>query len=359
MSNQNPLARDLNHVVAATSTLWEELRGQRIFLTGATGFFGCWLLESFAWANRCLNLGARATILTRNPETLRQRLPHLDDGSIGVVTGDIRSFTFPSGEFSHVIHAATESSVELNAKQPQVMFDTIVDGTRRCLEFAAQAGAKKFLFTSSGAVYGKQSPDVSHLPEEFSGAPDPLEPGSAYAEGKRVAELLCALAAKQTGVETKIARCFAFVGPYMKLDAHFAIGNFIRDRLAGTPIRVHGDGTPLRSYMYASDLMIWLWTILLRGKCCRAYNVGSEDAVSIAELAREIAGPNSQPSAVEILGKPVSGAPTLRYVPSTARAQKELGLRCTFSRRTAIERTMDWNRSREVFGVLAPIGAAR
>ena len=358
MKTPNLLARDLDEVLACTRGLFEELRGRRIFIAGATGFFGCWLLETLAWANKHLGLAAKATILTRDPQRFKQRLPHLING-VEIVVGDVRTFTFPKVAFSHVIHAATESSVELNTQQPRVMFDTIVEGTRRCLEFAAQAGARKFLFTSSGAVYGKQPPDVSHLPEEFPGGPDPLEPGSAYAEGKRAAELLCSLAAEQTGVETKIARCFAFVGPYMKLDAHFAIGNFIRDHLAGVPIRVHGDGTPLRSYMYASDLMIWLWTILMGGKCCRAYNVGSEEAVSIAELAREVVGPRSEPSAVEILGKPVSGAPTLRYVPSTARAQKELGLRCTISRRTAIERTLDWNRSRDVLGVLAPIGAAR
>jgi len=358
MTTPNLLARDLDEVLANTSELFEELRGRRIFITGATGFFGCWLLETFAWANEHLGLQAKATILTRDPQRFKQRLPHLMNG-VEIVVGDVRTLTFPKDAFSHVIHAATESSMELNTKQPRVMFDTIVDGTRRCLEFAAQAGVKKFLFTSSGGVYGKQPSDLSHLPEEFSGAPDPLEPGSAYAEGKRVAELLCALSARQTGVETKIARCFAFVGPYMKLDAHFAIGNFIRDRLAGTPIRVHGDGSPLRSYMYASDLMVWLWTILLRGKCCRAYNVGSEDAVSIAELAREVAGPKSEASAVEILGEPVSGAPTLRYIPSTARAQKELGLQCTISLRTAIERTMDWNRSGDVQGVLGPVGAAR
>lgn len=351
MKGRNPLASDLEQILARTSDLWDELRGGRIFITGATGFFGCWLLETFAWANDHLRLNARVTILTRNPQKLKERLPHLADRAPEIVVGDVRNFAFPDGEFSHIIHAATESSAELNAKQPELMFDTIVEGTRRCLDFAARAGVRKFLLTSSGAVYGKQPPDLTHIPENFTGGPDPLDSDSAYAEGKRSAELMCALAAKQNGLQVKIARCFAFVGPYMKLDAHFAIGNFIRDHIEGAPIRVHGDGTPVRSYMYASDLMIWLWTILFRGKSGRAYNVGSEDGVNIADLASAVAGiqcpergrTGSERLRVEILEKPVAGAPIPRYVPSTARARQELGLRCTVSLHAAIERTLDWN----------------
>lgn len=359
MRTRHPLASDLDEILAATEGLWDELRDARVFITGATGFFGSWLLESFIWANERLELRARASILTRNAKNMRDHLPHLDHSNLDVTVGDIRDFRFPEGEFSHVIHAAIDSGTGPNANQ--VMFDSIVEGTRRCLDFAGHARARKFLFTSSGAVYGKQAPDLTHVPEDFSGSPDPTDLNSTYGEGKRAAELLCVLAAQHSGLQAKIARCFAFVGPYMKLDANFAVGNFIRDHLEGERIRVLGDGTPFRSYLYASDLMIWLWTILLRGQSCRAYNVGSEDAISIADLAHEVGtidvsdgirldggsanrGRSRQAKApVKIMGTRVPGAAAPRYVPSTARARNELGLRCSVSLREAIVRTTKWN----------------
>jgi nucleoside-diphosphate-sugar epimerase len=360
MTTRHPLATDLEEILAVTRGLWDELRAGRIFITGATGFFGCWLLESFTWANKHLDLKARATILTRNPNNLPDRLPHLDTSSIDVVRGNIRDFRFPSGGFSHIIHAASEAATGPNANQ--IMFDSIVEGTRHCLEFAKHTGAHKFLFTSSGAVYGKQPPELSHIPEGFTGGPDPLEQTSGYGEGKRAAELLCALAAQRTGLEAKIARCFTFVGPYLKLDS-FAVGNFIRDYVECECILVHGDGTSFRSYLYASDLMIWLWTILFRGESGRAYNVGSEDAISIVDLAHEVGScgvrdsgqldeiaVNSRRSRplrtpVKILGTGVPGALSARYVPSTARAQKELGLRCSVPLRESIKRTVEWNKT--------------
>jgi nucleoside-diphosphate-sugar epimerase len=338
----NLIADDLEAIASATGSLWEELRGNRIFITGGTGFFGCWLLESFLWANDRLGLRSHAVVLTRDPKRLLGKAPHLArHPAIQLHPGDVRDFCFPAGGFTHVIHAATEASAELNSTAPSTMLDTNVRGTSRCLEFAAAGGAKKFLLTSSGSVYGTQPSELTHLPETFGGGPDPLSCDSAYAEGKRMAELQCALAARGGGFEIKIARGFAFVGPYMRFDAHFAIGNFIRDQAKGQAILVKGDGTAVRSYLYASDLMVWLWTILFRGRNGRAYNVGSERAVNIAELAAAVAQTAQPRVPVEIRGRP-SGLPPQRYVPSTERARHELGLKERVSLEQAIHKTRDW-----------------
>jgi dTDP-glucose 4,6-dehydratase len=199
--------------------------------------------------------------------------------------------------------------------------------------------------TSSGAVYGRQPPDLSHTPEEYPGAPDALDPYSAYAEGKRVAETMAAVYHRRYGLPVKIARGFAFIGPYLPLDAHFAAGNFLRDGLRGGPVRIGGDGTPYRSYLYAADLAVWLWTLLFRGEPCRPYNVGGEEAVSIAELASCVAVYFGV--GVQIARAAVPGRPAERYVPSTRRAREELGLAEWISLPDAVARTARWHQDAE------------
>jgi nucleoside-diphosphate-sugar epimerase len=332
----NPLAADLDLILSHTAGVFEELRGARIFITGGTGFFGTWLLESFCWANARRSLGAQAVVLTRDPDAFRAKARHLaTDPALSFHTGDVRSFNFPGGAFSHVIHAATTSSAPQSALS---ILDTIIEGTRRTLDFAVQAGVKKLLLTSSGAVYGLQPAEITHTPETFGGSPDLMNPGSAYAEGKRVAELLCAIYHQEHHIEAKIARCFAFVGPGLPLNAHFAIGNFIRDSITGQPIRINGDGTPRRSYLYAADLMIWLWTILFQGQACRPYNVGSESDQSILTVAEKVAHALGGKSSI-VVAEPASNRPEHRYVPATGRAREELHLCEYTSMEPAIQQT--------------------
>ena len=338
--------QDLDHILNHTSHLWKEVQGQSVFVTGGTGFFGCWLLESLLCANDQLHLGVRAVVLSRNPESFASRAPHLaNHPAVCLLQGDVRNFEYPAGEFPIVIHAATEASAKLNQENPLLMFETIVEGTHRTLEFARTHGTRRFLLTSSGAVYGKQPPEMTRIPEDYPGAPDPMDPDSAYAEGKRAAEMLCRLYAHQFGLEAKIARFFAFVGPHLPLDAHYAIGNFIRDALQGGPIRVNGDGSPLRSYLYAADLAIWLWTILLKGQPCRPYNVGSDSSISIADLAdlvRQVVDPGL---VVTIARQADPSQPQLRYVPSIERARGEMMLESWVPTEDAIRRTTRWLRA--------------
>jgi nucleoside-diphosphate-sugar epimerase len=337
------LAPDLELIAANTHGLWDEMRGERVFITGGTGFFGCWLVESFCSANRLLGLGAKVTILTRNPEAFAQKCPHLAlDPAVTLQRGDVRSFSFPQEEYKYIIHAATEASARQARDAPLEMLSTIVAGTERTLEFAVKHGARKFLLTSSGAVYGKQPSDMPHVSESYAGAPDPIDPANVYAEGKRTAELLCALYQKTAGLDCKIARCWAFCGPHLPLDQHFAIGNFIGDVLAGRSIQIQGDGTPRRSYLYAADLAVWLWTILFRAPALVPFNVGSAQDVSILELARTVTATLNPRTEIRIAQQAVPGAIPLRYVPSVDRAREVLGLRQIISLEECIRRTAKW-----------------
>jgi nucleoside-diphosphate-sugar epimerase len=337
---------DLELILAKTRYLWHEMRDQHIFITGGTGFFGCWLVESFAYVNRMEKLGAHATILTRDPAAFARNCPHLaSDPAITMVAGDVRSFAYPDRQFKYVIHAATSASAKQTPESPVDTLATILQGTERTLKFAESHGTQKFLFTSSGAVYGRQR--VSHVAEDNRGGPDPLNPSSAYAEGKRAAELMCSLYAERGGMECKIARCFAFVGPHLPLDVHFAIGNFIRDTMRGGPIEIHGDGSPKRSYLYAADLAIWLWTLLFQAPSMQAFNVGSEDAISIRDLARAVVGELDPSVKVNLAKEATEGEEVQQYVPSTQRARQQLGLAQYVELAEAIRRTAAWYRNKD------------
>ncbi|HQR04003.1 MAG: NAD(P)-dependent oxidoreductase [Proteobacteria bacterium] len=339
MASRPLLSEDVDHILGHTGPLWRELDGERLFITGGTGFFGKWMLESLINANRRLDLDIRATVLSRDPQAFERDMPHLaGNPAITWLRGDVRDFKFPAGEFSHVLHMATAASAALNDTAPLEMLATIVDGTRHTLEFAEQAHCERLLFTSSGAVYGPQPEKLERIPEDYRGGPDPTDPRAAYAEGKRMAEMLCTLGP----VPCVIARCFAFIGPHLPLDAHFAAGNFLRDALAGGPIALTGDGRSVRSYLYGADLVCWLLHLLIRGTPDHPYNVGSPHATTTLQLAEAIAMQLSPQPRVSVLA--TSPVPSTRYVPCTNAIHRELALTQRVDLPAAIRKTLKWHR---------------
>jgi nucleoside-diphosphate-sugar epimerase len=333
------LREDFATIESRTGDGWEGFRGKTVFMTGGTGFIGSWLTGSLLWANGRRNLGMRLVVLSRDPDAFLKRRPELAElGAIEFLRGDVREFSCSDIAADYVINAAAEASAKLNAEDPIAMIDMIVEGARRVSEFARQAGAARLLFLSSGAVYGKLLDGEKCFREDHSGAPSCLDAAQAYGEAKRLAELYTVCAAKRDGYQAVLARCFAFVGPYLPLDAHFAIGNFIGDGLAKRTIRINGDGKPRRSYMYAADLAEILIRLLIDASAFEAYNIGSDEAVSIGELAETVSSVFNGTD-VETLGK---ARPTDRnqdYVPDIGKLKARFSNFAGLGLRKAIERT--------------------
>jgi nucleoside-diphosphate-sugar epimerase len=343
MSTAWSLERDLDEIVDQAAAVWPGLRGARLFITGGTGLLGKWLLESLRQADQRMGLGVEAVILTRSAAAFAAKCPRLAAyPAFRWIEGDVATFDFPNGAFSHVIHAATDASADLNEHNPRQMFDTVVAGTRRVLDFCVEAGAPRLLYLSSGAVYGQQPWELTLVGEDWLGGPDCRAPRNAYAEGKRTAEILCAIYAKQFGLEIVTARIFALLGPMLDLNIHFAAGNFIRDAIAGEPVIVQSDGRPCRSYLYTGDLTAWLWRMLGEASAGACYNAGSEHTVSIAELAERVAGLVGN-AGFKVLGMSDSGWNPGRYAPDTSLARRDLGLQASVSLDEAILRTALWN----------------
>lgn len=337
---------DLDLVLSLTPGFWDHYRDARIFVTGGTGFVGSWLLEVVQHANAVLGCGIDLVVLSRDPQRARARLPHIfSAANVTLFVGNVETFEARPGRLDLCIHAAADVADTTSAADHLAVFDVAVAGTRRVLDLAAASGVSRVLLTSSGAVYGTQPPQLARLAETYSGAPNVLDVGSAYAQGKRAAEWIGCAYARRSGVAVTIARIFALLGPRIPLDGPFAAGNFIRDAVQGRAIEIQGDGRPVRSYLYMADACVWLLHILMSGTSGQAYNVGSEQDVSIAELARQVVNASGQDLPIRVHQAPDDRVPAPRYVPDTTRARSELGLAQHIPLAAALRKTIGWYRN--------------
>jgi dTDP-glucose 4,6-dehydratase len=336
------IEQDLDAALERTRALWTEMSGSRLLLTGATGFVGTHLLESIRHARERTGADVRVIAPARHPGRLHARLPWTKDAPwLQVVQGDIRWFAMPPGAIDFAIHSANTASPGEIAGDTPAIVRMVVEGSSRAYALAAAAGARRVLQLSSGSVSGTHRTPSPPVTEDDPGVPESGTPAGLLAWAKRDAEQALLAASREssrTGVV--FARGYALCGPWLPLDSAFAFGNFLGAALRGEPVIVSGDGTPVRSYLYSGDMVVWLWTMLLNGVPGRAYNLGSEHDISIGGLAHRVAALIG--GTVEIAGTPVAGVPAHWHVPSTARARTELGLQETVPLNDAIVRSAAW-----------------
>ena len=326
------LEEDLLFISGKLLPLHNHLKNKSLLITGATGFFGKWLLLTINYLNEHYELNINTCALSRDPQKFINSYPQFSQ--INFIKGDVREFKLDQ-KIDYVIHAATDADLASHIKNPGESEDIIVNGMKNLLKQSQIANASRILNISSGAVYGKHTTPMG---EETSF--NESEQENSYTLGKRECEILGNSFCDEHNVKIIHARCFAFAGAFLPLDASFAIGNFIDDKLHDREIKLTGDGSPLRSYLYAADLVIWLFNLLLRGKHKEAYNVGSDQIISIKDLAQNVANIFSNEDF--IVSKNYESKN--QYIPDIKKIKNDLGMDISYDLKTTIERTIRWYR---------------
>ena len=310
----------------------------KLLVIGGSGFFGKSILD-FYLSGALGRYGIdRMAIVARNASDLRQGAVVQRAERLELLDSDVRALKSLMGS-DIVIHAASSSNAQRYSDDPAGERSVIIDGTARVLKLAEQSDQPvRIVYVSSGAVYGPQPANVSKLDEDAPFTNEPNAARRAYAEAKRSAEFCVRSIASSKAVQCAIARGFAFVGPNLPLDQHFAIGNFLRDALRGGPITVKSTNRVVRSYMFADDLVDWLLKIAVSCSSeCPVYNVGSDDPVCL----RDLAGMIGEIAKVAVSFPELdSSADVDRYVPCTDRAYKDLGVTMRFPLRVSIVETL-------------------
>lgn len=311
----------------------EFLRGKKILITGGTGYFGNVLAELILFLNEKYLLDIELHILSRgeHPHWPGAKYHRHDVGSPFHTNPRLPE------HIDYIIHAASPLNV-ITQLERTLAERIIVNGTRHALAYAKSSKCSHFLLISSGAVYGLPTLFSAPLTEDFCDFVDlPTTQCDIYGELKREAEKIVMIQANQSAFpKLTVARCFSFCGRYFPIDRHFALSSLMANALAGVDLMIRGNGLDVRSYMDSEDLAFWLIHILAEAPHGAHYNVGSQEAITIEELARKILklSPRSE---IVIQTPKKQGDVGSYYIPNTAKAHTELNLNCY----TTIEESLE------------------
>lgn len=320
---------------------WEKLSGCNILVTGATGLIGGRLVETLmAYPNKDYHVYG----LGRNEKRAGERFcAFADDTTFHFLQHDVTKPLDGDGigvDFHYIIHLASGASPNVMTSSPVDIMRANFVGTDNLLSYGMSHQIKRFLYVSSGEIYGEGKGEM--FSETDSGYVNSMLSRSCYPSSKRAAETLCASYMSQYGVNVVVARpCHIYGASFTESDNR-AYAQFIRNVVNGEDIVLKSPGLQYRSWLYVEDCVSALLYILLKGECGEAYNVADEDScLSIRELAETIAELGgkqvvfAEPSDSEIKG----GSKITRAVFNTNKL-RGLGWKPNYAYRSALECVM-------------------
>jgi UDP-glucuronate decarboxylase len=289
----NPIIREDLERIASCNLPWDTLRDKTVLVTGGGGFLAAYLIKSILTVSRLKKLNTQVICVARNTRSLKMRLSaYLDAPDLLIVQHDVAqplASDFPRADF--IVHSASQASPKYYGVDPVGTLLANVAGTMYLLEHAVKSQAVRFLFFSSGEVYGIPVDPNQMVGEHDFGYLDPMIVRSCYAESKRIGETMCAAWAQHHGLHTSVVRPFHTYGPGMAFDDGRVFADFVADVVANRDIVLKSDGLAKRPFCYIADATVGFLTVLLKGEKAEAYNVGNPAAeISIRDLANLIAG---------------------------------------------------------------------
>tara|TARA_B100001173_G_scaffold309687_1_gene322614 strand:+ start:13 stop:1071 length:1059 start_codon:yes stop_codon:yes gene_type:complete len=291
MKEKNHIILEDLDVISKSLIKWEDFRGQSILITGCSGLIGSYLVKALIYANKVHDLNLKVVGIYRNIDSVNVRLSgYLNEPNFELILHDIAkplSDDFPKVDF--IIHAASQASPKFYGVDPVGTILANSTGTENLLNYAVKNNSKKFLFFSSGEVYGEPINPDALVKENDYGYIDPMNDYSCYAESKRMGEAMCVAWGKQYSLHVNVVRPFHTYGPGLDLNDGRVFADFVANVVKGQDIVLKSDGLAKRSFCYISDAIIGFLTVLISGKDLEAYNIGNPEAeISIRNLALEI-----------------------------------------------------------------------